>query len=129
MQTGYIVAKAYTSDAQIPIQNATFTVLSTDKDNEAVLGVRLTDKSGKTEPIPIEAPDEALSTTPGNPEPYTTVNIRLDHPDYNSYYVEGVQIFAGQISLINAPMIPTAPHILYNKKADNFDTNSPNNLL
>ena len=126
MQLGYVVARAYTSDAQIPIANATFTVVT--EDNAEILGIRITDKSGKTEPIPIEAPDEILSTTPDNPNPYTTVNVRLDHPEYNSYYVEGVQVFAGQISLINAPMIPTAPHILYNKKADSFYTNSPNNL-
>ena len=55
MQLGYIVAKAYTSDAQIPIQNATFNVLSTDNDNQAILGVRLTDKNGKTEPIIVPA--------------------------------------------------------------------------
>ena len=128
MQLGYIVARAYTSDAQIPIANATFTVVTTDNESPEILGIRITDKNGKTEPIPIEAPDEILSTTPENETPYTVVNVRLDHPEYKSYYVEGVQVFAGQVSLINAPMIPTAPHILYNKKSDSFDTNSPNNL-
>lgn len=128
MQYGYIVARAYTSDAQIPIPDATLSVVTTDENNPSIIGVRITDKSGKTEPIPVEAPDEILSTTPDNENPFTVVNVRLDHPRYNSYYVEGVQVFAGQVSIINAPMLPTAPHIPYNQKADSFDTNSPQNL-
>lgn len=123
MQLGYIVARAYTSDAEIPIKDATFSVVSTDTENPILIGTRITDENGKTEPIPVEAPDESLSTSPGNPDPFTRVNVRLDHPEYNSYFVEGVQVFAGQISVVNAPMIPTAPHISFDRKSDSFDMN------
>ncbi|MBR2404915.1 MAG: hypothetical protein IKA95_04595 [Clostridia bacterium] len=128
MQIGYIVARAYASDAEIPIQNATFSVVTTDEQNQELIGIRLTDENGKTDPIPIEAPDESLSTSPGNVDPFTRVNVRLDHPEYNSYLVEGVQVFAGQVSLINAPMIPTAPHISFDNKGNSFDTNEQNTL-
>ena len=128
MQKGYVVARVYTSDAEIPIRNALFTVLGTDKEKRELLGARITDESGKTEPIEIDAPDENLSTTPGNIDPFTRVDIRVDHPYFNTYSVEGVQIFAGQVSVINAPMIPTEAHISFDKKSDNFDIVEPSNL-
>lgn len=124
LQLGYIVARVYTSDAEIPIKNATFTVVSVDGDKPKLIGTRLTDENGKTEPIPVDAPDEALSTSPGNVDPFARVNVRIDHPEYNTYYVEGAQVFAGQVSVINAPMLPTAPHIPYDRKADSFDVNT-----
>ncbi len=128
MQKGYIVARVYTSDAEIPIRNALFTVTGTKSEERQLLGARITDESGKTEPIAVDAPDSALSTLPGNEDPFTRVNIRIDHPEFKTYYIEGVQIFAGQVSLVNAPMIPTEDHISFDKKADKFDINEPATL-
>ncbi len=127
MQTGYVTARVYTSDARIPVRGATFTVVSADGAN-ALLGIRFTDENGKTELISVEAPDASLSVTPGNKSPFTLVNVRVDHPDYKSYKVEGVQVFAGQISVVDAELLPTAEHIPNDSKAEIFDTNYPNNL-
>lgn len=127
MQKGYIAARVYTSDAEIPVNNATFSVVSADGKN-TLLGVRTTDENGKTELISVDAPDENLSTSPGFSEPFTRVNVRVDHPLYNTFYSEGVQIFAGRISLQNAELIPTAPHIPYENKANFYDVNSENLL-
>ena len=127
MQTGYITARVYTSDAKIPVRGATFTVVSADGAN-TLLGIRFTDENGKTELISVETPDASLSLTPGNKNPFTLVNVRVDHPDYKSYNVLGVQVFAGQISVIDAELLPTAEHIPNDSKAEVFDTNYPNNL-
>ena len=40
MQTGYIRARVYTSDSQIPIENAVFTVYTANDENKMLLGVR-----------------------------------------------------------------------------------------
>lgn len=120
MELGYVVAKAYTSYAEIPIKDAVVSVYSSDGENSKLIGVRLTDESGKTLPVPVEAPNMNLSIEPGNDMPYSVVNVRVDHPDYNTFYVEGVQVFAGRVSLQNAEMIPTGEHISYDKKSDLF---------
>jgi len=127
VQTGYITARVYTSGARIPVRGATFAVVSADGTN-ALLGIRFTDENGKTELVSVEAPDASLSVTPGNKNPFTLVNVRIDHPDFKSYFVGGVQIFAGQISVVDAELLPTAEHIPNDSKAEVFDTNYPNNL-
>lgn len=129
MQIGYITARVYTSRAEIPIPMATFTVYSSDENgNKELLGIRITDQNGKTELIPIECPDSNLSVTPGNDTPYTIVNVRIDHPEYNTFTVNGVQVFAGQVSLQNAEMQPTTTNIPYNEKSDEFLVDSTQNL-
>ncbi len=128
MELGYVVARAYTSYAEIPIKDAVFSVYSNDNGSSKLIGVRLTDESGKTLPIPVEAPNMDLSVNPGNNMPYSVVNVRVDHPDYNTFYVEGVQVFSGQVSLQNAEMIPTGGHIPYDKKSDLYYIEK-NNIL
>lgn len=118
MELGYVVAKAYTSYAEIPIKDAVMSVYTNEDNGNKLIGVRLTDVSGKTLPVPVEAPDMDLSIEPGNDMPYSVVNVRVDHPDYNTFYVEGVQVFSGQVSLQNAEMMPTGDHIAYDKKSD-----------
>ncbi|MBQ4527822.1 MAG: spore cortex-lytic protein [Clostridia bacterium] len=123
MAIGYVTARVYTSDAQIPVKDATFSVLSADGSNK-LIGVRITDENGKTELVSVDTPDIALSTSPGNEKPFTGVNVRIDHPGFNTAYIEGVQVFAEQVSVQNVELIPTAPHIPYDNKADFFDVNS-----
>lgn len=122
MSKGYVTARVYTSDAQIPVRNATVSVLSAD--SNTLIGVRITNENGKTDLVSVDTPDESLSTSPGNENPFTRVNVRIDHPGFNTAYVEGVQVFPGQVSLQNAELIPTAPHIPYDKKADFFNVNT-----
>ena len=126
MQLGYLVARAYASYAQLPIKDAILTVYTNEGDEQKLIGVRLTDENGKTLPIPIEAPDKELSTSPGNSDSYAVVNLRVDHPDYNTFYAQNVQVFAGQVSVQNAEMIPTAEHIPYDRKADFYYIESNN---
>ena len=106
MQLGYIMARVYTSEAEIPISGAVFTVESSKPDEKYLYGVRTTDENGRTSPVPVEAPDTVLSLTPGNELPYTTVNVRISHPEYATKYIMGVQVFAGQVSVQQASMIP-----------------------
>ena len=120
MELGYITARIYTSDAELPIEGAAFSVISADENDPKLLGTRITDENGKTTNIEIEAPNSELSQNPRNPTPYTSVNIRVDHPDFNTRYVEGVQIFAGQVAVQNVPMIPTDDHIEPDLKSDTY---------
>ena len=52
--TGYIRVHAYTSDAQIPLQDVSVAI--TDPNGNPI-ALRLTDRSGFIEPIPITVPE------------------------------------------------------------------------
>lgn len=126
MQTGYIKAKVFTSDAQIPIENAVLTVYTSDENETKLIGVRKSDNEGKTDVIPVEAPNSSLSQSQGNINPFATVNARVDHPEYRSFLVNGAQVFAGQISIIEAQMTPVDRNVPSDSRAEIFDVSKQN---
>ena len=121
MQSGYIRAVVYTSDARIPIENALFTVLKNSEDTRSLVGARFTDKNGVTPVVVLDAPDAYLSQSSGNEAPYTLVDVRVDHPMYKTYYVSGVQIFAGQVSIQEAPLLPLDRNVPTDMRSERFD--------
>lgn len=90
---GYLQIYAYTSNAQIPIQDVAITV--TDENNQ-VIAFRLTNRNGQLDaPIAITVPDQRESESPNPPErPYGIVNLYARAEDYELIHVEEVQIFA-----------------------------------
>ena len=122
MEIGYIKARVYTSDAMIPIENAVFTVY----DNNVLLGTRLTGSDGQTSVIQIKTPDSSLSQYQGNSEPFSKVNIRIDHPDYRTYVVNGVQIFCGQVAIQEAFLLPIDRNVPYDSRAQSYDVANQN---
>lgn len=102
--TGYIQVHAYTSDARIPLENVT--VMITNPDGTAI-AMRLTDRSGRIDPVSIAVPDRAASQTPGTGVvPFTTVNIYARLKDFEQIEAEEVQIFADIVTNQNLEMIP-----------------------
>ena len=103
--TGYLQIYAFSSIAQIPLQDAAITV--TDQNNE-VLAFRLTNRSGQlNEPIAIRVPDLSESQSPNPPErPYGIVNLYARSEGYELIRVEDVQIFANTITDQNLIFIP-----------------------
>lgn len=102
--TGYIQATAFTSNARIPLANVA--VMVTDPGGNAI-AMRLTDRSGKIEPIPITVPDKVSSLIPDSGIiPFTTVNIYARLENYEQIDAEGVQVFADTVTNQNLEMIP-----------------------
>ena len=67
--TGYIQVRAYASDARIPLEDVAITVIASDG---TAIATRLTDRSGKIDPIRVPVPDLAESQSPDPGElPYT----------------------------------------------------------
>lgn len=101
---GYIQVRAYTSTAQIPLEDVT--VMVTTPEGQAI-AMRLTDKSGKIEPIPITVPDLSASQSPDTGiVPYTSVNIYARLKDYEQIESETAQVFADTVTIQNLEMIP-----------------------
>ena len=102
--TGYIQVNAYTSRAQIPLKDVAITVTALDG---TAIAMRLTDRSGRIEPIPIPVPDASVSQAPDPAElPYTRVNLYARHKDYLQIENEVLQVFAGIVTNQNLEMIP-----------------------
>lgn len=123
--TGYIQIHAYQSNAQIPLQNVSVTVSAQDG---TVIALRLTDRSGRIEAIPIPVPDRAESQTPNPPErPFATVDLTARLQDYEQIFVTGLQVFADVTTDQNLVMIPLSELPSSRSQSESFDT-SPQNL-
>lgn len=105
---GTILARAFTSEAQIPIPGAAVTISQQRADGEALLAMRLSNFDGVTQPVPLSAPDAALSRRYGAGEaPFTRVNVAVEAEFYDRIEVQDVQIFAGTQTVQNLQLIPT----------------------
>ena len=102
--TGYIQVSAFTSNARFPLKDVAVTVTATDG---TVLAMRLTDNSGRIQPIPIPVPDRLDSLTPDPPEiPFARVNLYARAPGYVQIENEDLQVFANTTTNQNLEMIP-----------------------
>ena len=75
--------------------------------NKTALAMRLTNRSGRIEPVEISVPDLSESQTPDPQEtPFATVNLYARLDGFEQIEVENLQIFANTITDQNLEMIP-----------------------
>ncbi|MBQ3216167.1 MAG: hypothetical protein IJB11_08610 [Oscillospiraceae bacterium] len=104
--TGYIQVYAYTSRARIPLKDVAVTVTAADG---TAIGMRLTDRNGKIDPIPVPVPNLSESQQPNPPElPFTQVNLLARLKDYVTIESENLQVFANTTTDQNLEMVPLA---------------------
>ena len=121
---GYIQVKAYTSRAQLPLEDAAISVVD---DQGRLLGLRTTDSSGMTTPIRLSVPDRVQSQSPGTDKPFVTVNLYARAEDYEQVLVRGVQVFADTFTTQELQFIPLSELPGSWKQVEVFDT-PPQNL-
>ena len=107
---GFLVVRAYTSAAELPVSGATVSVTEQGDNGARLIATRITDRSGRTTPIRISAPNKSESLSPGLPTPFTDVNIMVDRSGFDRVLIEKVQIFAGIISEQDVEMMPLGEH-------------------
>ena len=106
-QTGSLIVRTYTSQAQLPVSGATVIISSLDEDGRRkVFSVQTTDESGGTKPIELAAPDRELSTGPGQATPFSDYSLVVEHPDYFLATFEKLQVFPGIETVQNVPLVP-----------------------
>ena len=111
MAYGTLISRVRTSDADLPIENAAVAYYKAAPGGvKRLVGLRMTDRSGATQPISLNAPDASASLQPdaaGDPEPYGVVDIVADHPDYNRVTVRQVQVFDGILTTQEIFLVPS----------------------
>lgn len=106
-QTGSLVVRAFTSQAQLPVSGATVIISSRAEDGRhKVLSIQTTDESGGTKPFELEAPDASLSMSPGQATPFSDYSLVVEHPEYFLATFEKLQIFPGVETVQNIPLVP-----------------------
>lgn len=122
--TGYIQVHAYAGNAQLPLQDVSVAISALDG---TVIALRLTDRSGRIEPIPIPVPDRAESLTPNpNEIPFATVNLIARLRDYEQIFVDEVQVFPGVITDQELALIPLSELPESRSKSETFLTSRQN---
>lgn len=104
--SGYIQVHAYSSYAQLPLKDVAVTVTAQDG---TVIAMRLTDRSGRIEPISVPTPERSESQSPDSSViPFTVVNITARIRGYELLRNEGLQVFPDTTTDQNLEMIPLA---------------------
>lgn len=105
---GKLVVRVYTSQAELPVEDATVVVTQKSPDGKyKLLSVQATDSSGTTQPIVIPTPLLGESTHPGAQiPPFAVCDVWAEHPGYAMMLVEGVQIFDGVETLQDIELEP-----------------------
>ena len=123
--TGYIQVHAYTSFAQIPLQDVAISI--TDASGAAI-ALRLTNRSGMLDaPVEIETPDMNSGQSPNTGIiPFAVVNLYARLKDYEAIEIENLQIFPGTTTVQNLEMIPLSELPQSFNKLEVFPTPSQN---
>jgi len=101
--TGYVQVHAYSSFAQLPLRDVAVTVAAEDG---TAIAMRLTDRSGRIEPVEVPVPELSESQSPGVETPFTSVTIHARLKGYAQIQARNVQVFADTTTLQNLEMIP-----------------------
>ncbi|MGI6201158.1 MAG: hypothetical protein ACOYJA_10340 [Christensenellales bacterium] len=109
-ETGYIQLFASVGGGSRPVEGVTGLITRNIPGSEdpVLLYSLVTDRSGKTQVVPVPAPPASLSTNPDNAHPYATYDVHFLKPGYNVLRVQDAQVFAGITSLITVEMIPAS---------------------
>ncbi len=123
--TGYIEVLAFTSRAQIPLENVAITVTATDG---TALAMRVTDRNGQITRIEIPVPEISAGLTPDTGiRPFTPVNLYARLQGYEQTENENLQVFPNTVTRLNLEMIPLSELPNSHDKVSIYDT-PPQNL-
>lgn len=104
---GTIIARVYTSKAQIPLPGVT--VAFTQRrpgGKQLLLAARISDEDGKTAPVSIPTPDFAAGLAPGGASPFTLIDVWAESADFEPLRVEDVQLFPDTETIQDLLLLP-----------------------
>lgn len=106
MEQGTLLVKLESAREALPVRG-TVTVFRTADGLREQLFQQITDVDGLTQPVTLNAPDKALSMTPGAAEPvYAAYDVEVQAPGYSPMLFEGVQVYSGVEAYLPVTMVP-----------------------
>ena len=102
---GQLRISAVSSQGNVPINDATIQI-SYSGEPDRVIETLQTDANGNSQTIDLDAPPVEYSLEPGDNQPYSEYDIRINAPGYDEVLISGVQILSGQLGLSNVRMTP-----------------------
>ena len=100
--TGILRIQTYGARQSSPIEGVIVTVTG-----NGFTAQRITDETGTAADLSIEAPSCALSLQEDNTiRPYAVVDLTAAKAGFRTVRIQGVQIFAGQVTLAQPQMLP-----------------------
>ena len=123
--SGYIQVHAYTSYAQIPLQDVAISI--TDASGGAI-ALRITNRNGfLNAPIEIQTPNTNSGQSPNTGIiPFAVVNLYARLKDYEAIEIKNLQIFPGTTTVQDLEMIPLSEFPDSFNKLEVFPTPSQN---
>lgn len=122
---GYIQARAFTSNAQIPLRDVAVVITAPD---DTAIAMRVTDRSGLISVIEIPVPNLSESQEPGAEEkPYALVNMYAYRNGFGPFESRNIQVFAGTTTFQDIKLIPLSQLPRGEEDSMNVDT-PPQNL-
>ena len=122
---GNLVVNVYNETVANPISEVKVDIFGVGRDGaETQIESLITDISGQTEQISLNAPDVELSLTPQlQVRPYSTYNLRITAPDFEQVNINGVEIFDGTTAIQDVNMLEQRT-ILNTQETINIQENS-----
>lgn len=102
---GKLIISLLSKEGMIPVDHAKIQISYTGEDGQIIEEVE-TNSSGQTEAIELEAPPLEYSEEPGEEQPYSEYNIRIEAEGYEPVYVAGIEVLPDQTAIQPVEMIP-----------------------
>ena len=103
---GRLKIQCFVGDTYVPVDGSNITLVSTSgqtNDNKEVNLV--TNSSGESQVIELNAPPLEYSQNPDQPTPYSLYDLRIDKEGFQTLVINGVQIFPGQTAIQQCQLI------------------------
>ena len=103
MATGILRIQAFAARQSAPVEGVTVNIVG-----DGFTAARMTDAEGKAADVTLTAPDCALSLEEDNTThlPYAVCSLTASKAGYRTVRIQGIQVFAGQVTLAQPEMIP-----------------------
>ena len=106
MSNGILRVQTYAARQSAPVPNVRIRIQNADDTSAQVVEV-YTDDEGNARDIELSAPPAALSLDEDAVQrPYSVWNLTADKEGYQTVTLDGLQVFAGQVSLAQLEMRP-----------------------
>ena len=103
MATGILRIQAFAARQSAPVEGVTVNIVG-----DGFTATRMTDAEGNAADVTLTAPDCALSLEEDNTTrlPYAVCSLTASKAGYRTVRIQGIQVFAGQVTLAQPEMIP-----------------------